>query len=74
MGHTMPSSPVTRQILADFLLVVPQQPVQGQNVPITNKGQAVVERVTRWAVRGDVEEKSRRKPKCYPLLVAGIKS
>lgn len=56
-------SPVTRQILANFLLVVPQQPVQGQNIAITNEGQAVVERVTRRAIRGDVQEKSRRKPK-----------
>lgn len=52
-----PPLPVTGEILANPLLVVPQQPVEGQHVAITNKGQAMIDRVTGRRVRSYVQEK-----------------
>lgn len=52
-----PSLPVTGEILANPLLVVPQQAVEGQHIAITNKGQAMIDRVTGWRVGSYVQEK-----------------
>lgn len=50
-------TPVTGEILADPLLIVPQQPVEGQHVAIADEGQAVIDRVTRGGVGSNVQEK-----------------
>lgn len=52
-----PPLPVTGEILANPLLVVPQQAVEGQHIAIANKGQAMIDRVTGWRVRSYVQEK-----------------
>lgn len=49
-------SPVAREVLSYLFLVVPQQPVQGQNVAITDEGQAMVDWVTGRRVRCYVQE------------------
>lgn len=49
--------PVTREILANPLLIVPEQPVKGQNIAITDKRQAMIDGVTWWGVRSNVQEK-----------------
>lgn len=38
-----PVGPVTGEVLADPLLVVPQQAMEGQYVAVTDKGQTVVD-------------------------------
>lgn len=54
------ASPVAGQVLADFLLVVPEQAVQGQHVAVADEGQAVVHGVAGRAVGRDVQEKPAR--------------
>lgn len=49
--------PVTGEVLADPLLVVPQQAVEGQHIAVTDKGQTVVDRVAGRRVRRYVQEK-----------------
>lgn len=51
------ASPVAGQVLADFLLVVPEQAVQRQHVAVADEGQAVVDGVAGRAVGRDVKEK-----------------
>lgn len=51
-------APVAGEVLADLLLVVPQQPVKGKNVAVADERQAVVDRVAGRAVGGNVQEKS----------------
>lgn len=48
--------PVAGQVLANALLVVPQQAVQRQHVAVADEGQAVVDRVAGRRVRRDVQE------------------
>jgi hypothetical protein len=42
--------PARRQVIADLLLVVPQQAVQCQHVGVVDEGQVVVARVKRLTV------------------------
>lgn len=49
--------PVTREILANPLLIVPEQPVKGQNIAIADERQAVIDGVTWWGVGSNVQEK-----------------
>lgn len=55
--------PVAGQVLADFLLVVPEQAVQGQHVAVADERQAVVDSVAGRAVGRDVQEKPSRRVK-----------
>lgn len=54
---SIPAPPVAGEVLADPLLVVPQQAVEGQDVAVADEGQAVVDRVAGRRVRSDVQEK-----------------
>lgn len=49
--------PVTREILANPLLIIPEQPVESQNIAITDKRQAMIDGVTWWGVWSNVQEK-----------------
>lgn len=55
-GARAAAPPVAGQVLADFLLVVPEQAVQGQHVAVADEGQAVVDGVSGRAVGGNVKE------------------
>lgn len=49
--------PVAGKVLANFLLIVPQQPVQSKNIAITDEGQAVIDSVASWAIGCNIKEK-----------------
>lgn len=51
--------PVAGKVLANFLLIVPQQPVQSKYIAITDERQAVIDSVASWAIRGNIKEKPR---------------
>lgn len=51
--------PVAGKVLANFLLIVPQQPVQSKYVAITDERQAVIDSVASWAIRCNIKEKPR---------------
>ena len=58
--HNIPEVlPVARKVLANFLLIVPQQAVQSKYIAITDEGQAVIDSVTSWAIRCNIKEKPR---------------
>ena len=56
--HSTPEAlPVAGQVLANLLLIVPQQPVQSQNVAVADERQAVIDSVASRAVRCNIKEK-----------------
>lgn len=54
---TCAAVPVAGEVLADLLLVVPQQAVQGQDVAVADERQAVIDCVAGGAVGCDIQEK-----------------
>lgn len=51
--------PVAGKVLANFLLIVPQQPVQSKHVAIADEGQAVVDSVASRTIGCNIKEEPR---------------
>ena len=58
--------PAAGEVVSDFLLVIPEQAMQGQHVGVVDERQAVVPRVWQVHIRGDLCEKPAQ-PRVKPI-------